>query len=221
MYSSISDLGNPNTITDPVYYCALDGLDSQFAFGSTGFQKGNYLCSEYMSNRCAAEWDAVCQATLENPAYKYPRPECCPAGLTDGQAMLREAAFKHFLIGTKNCWSACEPFDPTVADSPLVCRQIDTAPTTGMSPFVIWALDGKQVAGCPALDNPPCEKYYGMTEAQMRHLDQDPIMQNLLLAPYIAMDLLAALAQWVKQTHNIDKICHTQFYTFARNQNLL
>ena len=83
-YSTISEFGRVNNVlnNDPALYCVLDGLDSQFTFGSTGFQKGNTLCSEYMSNRCAADWDELCEAVFVDPAHKYPRPSCCPQGLT-------------------------------------------------------------------------------------------------------------------------------------------
>jgi hypothetical protein len=223
MYATISDFGSQmnEPYNDPTLYCVLDGLDSQFMYGSTGFQKGNYLCSEFMTNRCAVDWDDVCQAVFENPAHKYPRPQCCPAGLTDGQAMLRETAFKKYLLATKNCWFACEPFDPTVANSPLVCYDQDTAPTTGPSAATVWSLDGKPMSRGPALDNPPCEKLYGFTDKQMRELDSDPIMHNLLKFPNIALDLLTKLAIWVRHAGLERRLGHTQFMQFVRNNKLI
>lgn len=221
-YSTISDFGQiMNTYTnDPALYCVLDGLDSQFMFGSTGFQKGNFNCSEYMSNKCAAEWDSTCEAVFHNSSVKYPRPQCCPVGLTDGQAMLREAAFKKYLLSTKNCWFACEPFDHTVADSPLFCYDIQSAPSTGTGKVAYWTLDGHRVCGGPAADNPPCERFYGFTDQQMAALDSDQVMNNLLKYPNVALDLLAKLAAWVKSTSNMYKISGTKFHRFASDNHL-
>ena len=215
-YSTISEFGSiKQPYNDPTLYAVLDGLDSQFMFGSQGFQKGNYLASEFMANRCSANWDGVCQAVSESPQKWYPRPQCCPAGLTDGQAMLRETAFKKYLLYSKNCWQKCEVFDPTVADSPLVCHDIETAPTTGLSPSGFWALDGKRFdAGC-ALDNLPCQKVYGFTEAQMQQLDFDKVMDNLLRMPNLALDLLKKLAVWAAYTGNKNRLLGTKFGQFA------
>jgi hypothetical protein len=188
--------------------------------GGVGFQTGNQLASEFMSNRCSAEWDGVCEAVMENPRHWYPRPIGCPAGLTDGQAMLRETAFKKYLLSTKNCWFACAPFDPTNADSPLVCYSSDTAPSTGTGKADIWTLDGKPVCGGPAIDNPPCEKVYGFTDKQMAELDSDRVMNNLLRYPNVALDLLQKLAIWVKSSGNAPKVKNTQFMQFVVNNGL-
>ena len=224
MYTTISDFGQVNNVyNDPVTYCVLDGLDSQFMHGSTGmiFGKGNFKCSEYMSNRCAAQWDDVCQSYSETTTNKFPRPTCCPKGLNDGEAFLRETAFKKYLLKTFGCFSVCEPFDPTVADSPLVCYQTPTAPTTGPTGAEIWMLDGKmydcQNRTC-VLDNPPCQKIYGFTELQMRQLDSDPVMMNLLMNPNVAFDLLYMLWQWVVRTNNKAKVKGKSFERFAYNQ---
>ena len=220
-YATITDFGaSLRKYDDPTLYCTLDGLDSQFMYGSTGFQKGNFKCSEYMSNRCAAQWDSVCEAISQSPQSWYPRPMDCPVGLTDGQAMLRETAFKKYLLQTRNCWFACEPFDPTVAESPLVCYETQTAPSSGTNPALFWTLDGRRVSGGPVLDNPPCEKLYGFTDRQMTELDQDPVMHHLLRTPNVALDLLQKLAVWVQHTGNRGKILHTQFDQFAQRNYL-
>lgn len=223
MYTTISDFGNINNVmNDPATYCVLDGIESQFLHGgSVGFAKGNLNCSEYMSSRCAQNWDELCDAFSETNTVKYPRPQCCPRGLTDGEAFVREAAFKKYTLSTKNCFSICEPFDPTVADSPMICYFSDTAPTTGPSSAELWLLDGKPVSRCPVMDYPPCEKIYGFTDEQMRALDFDLLMLKILSNPNIALDLLKLLASWVVNTKNIQKVQNTKFWAFAVNNRLM
>lgn len=228
MYTTISDFGQiNNTLNDPATYCILDGLDSQFMHGSTGmiFGKGNFECSEYMSNRCASEWDELCQAYSETDTNKFPRAQGCPKGLNDGESFLRETAFKKYLLASKNCYSVCEPFDPTVADSPMVCYEIGTAPTTGVNPGELWMVDRRPLTTCLnggcVLDKPPCEKIYGFTDKQMSSLDADPVMINLLRNPNVAFDLLILLSQWVKRTGNYQKIYNTHFWRFARSNGWL
>lgn len=218
MYSNITDFGNVNeSNNDPATYCVLDGLDSQFLHGSIGFQKGNFLCSEYMSNRCATDWDNLCDAYSDRKSINYPRPQCCPAGLTDGEAFLRETAFKRYLLSVKNCYSVCEPFDPTVANSPQVCYFSSTAGSIGPTPYSKWEIDGQTVYNsCNVGDNSPCEKIYGFTEAQMKSLDADPVMNKLLSNPNVAIDLFAALARWVSSTSNWNKVAGTRFSRFVR-----
>lgn len=219
MYSNIIDFGNVNeSNNDPATYCVLDGLDSQFLHGSIGFQKGNFLCSEYMSNRCSSSWDSLCDAFSERRSKNYPRPQCAPSGLTDGEAFLRETAFKRYLLSMKNCYTMCEPFDPTVANSPQVCYLSNTAGSTGPTPYSKWAIDGHTVKNsCNVSDTPSCEKIYGFTEEQMKTLDIDPIMNKILANPNVAIDLFAALARWVSATSNWDKISGTKFSSFVRH----
>ncbi len=224
MYATITEFGASinNAMNDPATYCVLDGIESQFLHGggTVGFAKGNMKCSEYMSSRCAQNWDELCEAFSETTTVKYPRPQCCPRGLTDGEAFVREAAFKKYLLRTKNCFSVCEPFDPTVADSPMICYFLDTAPTSGPSSAEMWLLDGRPTSGGPSLDYPPCEKVYGFTEEQMNRLDADPLMNKLLSNPNIAIDLLKLLAIWVTTTRNVRKVNRTRFWCFVSRNRL-
>lgn len=223
MYTTISDFGNiNNAMNDPATYCVLDGVESQFLHGgSVGFSKGNFNCSEYMSSRCAGKWDELCEAYSETDTKKFPRPQCCPRGLTDGEAFVREAAFKKYLLSTKNCFSLCEPFDPTVADSPMICYFSDTAPTTGPSGAELWLLDGHPIAGGCVLDQPPCEKVYGFTDEQMKGLNADMLMFKILSNPNIALDLLKLLATWVVNTGSVAKVQGTYFWNFIITNQLV
>ena len=219
MYTTISEFGEINEIyNDPATYCVLDGLDSQFMHGSIGFQKGNFKCSEYMSNRCSAKWDDLCETFADTKTKKFPRSQYCSSfDLTDGHTFLRETAFKKYLLKTSNCYYSCEPFDPTVANSPLVCFETETAGSVGPTPAAQWSIDGKVVyEGCQIPDNPSCQKIYGFTDDQMYSLDSDPVMNRLLTNPNIALDLLDILIKWTSCTENWNKIYNTRFHLFSK-----
>jgi hypothetical protein len=107
-----------------------------------------------------------------------------------------------------------------VADSPAVCYLTDSSPTTGASDAYDWKVDKKPITHGCVMDNPPCQKIYGFTSAQMRELNSDPLMYKLLTKPNIAIDLLYALAQWTKRTNNLYNVSGTHFDTFAKLNRL-
>ena len=128
-YSKIINFG-PN-ITDyssnPLSYCMNSTLDNEFTHGSTGnlFGQHSAKCQMFMSDYCSKRWDANCEVSSMNINKSYPNNigSCGTAGsigLTAGDILVQNTAAKKYLVENYNCHWNYEPFDPTVANSPLV-----------------------------------------------------------------------------------------------------
>lgn len=185
---------------DPLYYCTLDPLDSQFMHGTMGRTEGRYNshCSTYLAHYCAAQWDDVCDAISEDPETRFPNTNLDISVLTDtprgsqnqaldpipyGEQMTINAAQKKYRISTTNCNIRCEPFDPTVPNSPLVCYE-------SSAPCPIKGSAGTTEYCFGAQASAPCIREYGLTEAQARDIQNDRLMNRLLDRPKNAMQIL-------------------------------
>lgn len=190
-YSSIGNFGysmNP-VMSNPLSYCAVSGLDAMFNH-TTGYNLDSpdgQQCQLFMSQYCGNKWDGVCEymskdekrGAYPNTVQKCggPNGSCFSSGignqLTKGQVLIRNSMAERFLKKMSgNCQRNYEPFDPTVADSPLVSRWMPTN-------------SGCQTAG--ACNNSACIPIYGV---DYKTIDQDPIMNKVLNQPWIAMDIL-------------------------------
>jgi hypothetical protein len=183
---------------DPLLYCVLDPMDSQFIHGSSGrtFGKYNRHCSEFLTQRCAENWDEVCEAISKDKEGRFPDEAAAlsaPNGygaaaapcLPYGQMIIRQSAFKKFRVQTNDCNVKCEPFDPTVANSPMVCYETRQACAATSARTTDVCL-GVSEAG-------ECRGVYKILPAQALQLDSDPVMNKILDQPHIAMDLLEAI----------------------------
>lgn len=227
-YRSIAQFGKINNIsTDPLTYCLPDGLNSQFLHGATGkiFGKYNRHCAEFMSERCSDKWDDICEAASTNNNANYPdmsQKEVNCARLTQGEILVRDTAYKKYRMGAKNCAYQCEPFDPTVADSPLVCYETDTACSVGDSRTSICAVlntQGKILEkGVCVADgsSATCLREYGITPAQAASLDKDPVMNKLIDDPYIAPLLLQRIYGTMKQRGTLALLRNTRLAALYR-----
>lgn len=217
MYRQISDfapqLDNEHS-RDPLLYCALDTMDAQFLHGATGRIYGRYSqhCAEFLSTRCAAEWDHVCEAISKDKEGRYPNessstlsggtPPCLPYG----EQLIRDAAFKRFKTEVQDCNVQCEPFDPTIANSPLVCyetRRRCSAGTTQPWEMCMGTAEYGQ-----------CQPIFVITPEQAQQLDDDPLMNKLISNPQIAMDLLEEIYFNMKRANTLSLLRNTRLARF-------
>jgi acetylornithine/succinyldiaminopimelate/putrescine aminotransferase len=61
---------------DPLTYCIGDNASQRFNHGSHAatYGQNSKACQVYMANRCAQNWDGVCEYAASKPAneeYKY------------------------------------------------------------------------------------------------------------------------------------------------------
>lgn len=178
---------------NPLLYCLPDSLNSQFLHGTQGrtFGKYNRACSEYMAARCAVEWDDICEQASTNLNKSYPDMTLSVSGeqdmgLTAGEILIRDTAYKKYKVQSRDCNLQCVPFDPTVTNSPVICYE---------SPYPSNALgwsSGDQPDGCSTgVEGGGCFSAYGLTPDQIQNIDYDPVMNKLINNPKVAPNLLA------------------------------
>lgn len=218
MYRQISDFA-PNIdneySADPLFYCSTDMLDSQFLHGSQGRIFGRYgkHCSEFLAARCANQWDEVCDAISMDRETRYPsmsgvysdsqKTVCLPYG----EQLVRETAMKKYKIATIDCNIQCEPFDPTVANSPMIC--FETRATCSLNSVSNTCSNTR--------DGGVCESIFSITPEQAKVLDTDPVMNRILDKPEIALDLLEKIYGTMKKENTLELIRNTRlgkFYQF-------
>lgn len=219
MYREIQDFA-PNIqndySADPLYYCTLDYMDSQFLHGAQGRKFGRYNshCSEFMAARCASNWDQVCEAMSKDTETRFPDMAASltlypkqRTNLTYGEQLLRDSAYKKYKVKSLDCNLQCEPFDPTVPNSPLVCYEMKTACSWGDGTGVCF---GNVEAGL-------CQSIFKITPEQAKVLDQDPIMNKLLQKPDIAPELFEEIYNAMKADKSLYLLRGTRlgvYYTF-------
>jgi len=226
-YQKISDFA-PNIdnsySADPLYYCTLDYLDSQFLHGTMGRTEGRYNdhCSTYLAHKCASDWDDVCEAISDDPEIRYPNTNLDISVMTDtprgsqcqawdpipyGEQMTIDAARKKYRLSTDNCNIRCEPFDPLVPNSPLVCFESTIpCPTGGSESTTDFCFGGQPSA--------PCIRDYALTENQAKNIETDRLMHRLLDRPKNAMELLIEIYFGSKKHRTLQFIKGTRLAAF-------
>lgn len=201
--------------TDPLLYCLLDTMDSQFLHGSSGrlFGKYNENCTRFLSNRCAKQWDDICESVSRDKTTNFPntadsienvygKNKCLPYG----DQIIRDAALQRFKVATMNCNVRCEPHDPLNANSPLICYETRDS----------CSLRDQRNGVCfGSANRGECKRIYTILPEQIATLDQDPLMNKILERPHLAMDLLIGIYENMKQDKTLSSLIGTrlgQFY---------
>lgn len=130
---------SPFNSSNPLTYCLTPTLGSQFMHGSTSsrllYDTNNHACESYMSQRCAKEWDGFCEsyqllnidsywpndAPIDARAFTFAQGFLRNNRPTVGQILVRNSVNIRFLHYPSLYYSE-EPFDPNVANSPLIRR---------------------------------------------------------------------------------------------------
>lgn len=219
MYRSIKDFA-PNIeneySTDPLYYCTTDFMDSQFLHGAQGrtFGKYNQACSEYLSARCSMNWDDVCEVISKDQETRFPDTTSSinmqplqRTDLTYGEQLIRDSAYKKYKIQSYNCNLVCEPFDPTVPNSPVICYESRAASSSENS-VDRYSFSSGNIEGAY------CQSTYAITPEQIKVLDSDPIMNKLLNKPQIAMELLENIYIGMKNNNTLSLLKGTRLGLF-------
>ena len=217
-YTMIGTFGqgvNKSPQANPLAYCALSGLDSGFmntlGSGSNICGPESSQCQLFMAQYCATNpqgWNGVCEYLSQDQRTVYPNTvqQCngpsgrCFTNMTKGQVLIRNTAQEKYLIGMSgNCKRDYEPFDPTVADSPLISRWKPLAGSCGSS------------GSCNGANQ--CIPIYGVDPAS---IDQDPVMNKILDQPWIAMDILVNIHNHAARNGQLQKLQGTRLHTFFK-----
>ncbi len=124
-------------VTDsPVDMCVFDDVDKSLVGGVLGYRYGpsNENCQLYMADRCARQWDGVCEVASQKQQAVYPNnatirgnsmaaPQTITGGSTTGSQLIHNAAQRRFCVFDNTSIQEF-PFDPTNFSSPTVRRII-------------------------------------------------------------------------------------------------
>lgn len=178
-YSCISNFGKGASkapSNNPLTYCLAQTVDNMFMHGgiSDGVTSADGRnCQAFMSEYCANNWDNSCEYASNNSYKYYPNMiHNCKMGstsgkLTSGEILIQNTAMRKYLSkmhgtndgnGCRGCTIRYEPFDPTVADSPMISfwnneycipeyevnpKEIDSDPVMNKilaKPIIAWSL---------------------------------------------------------------------------------
>lgn len=197
-YSKIINFG-PNKMdynANPLSYCMNSNLDNNFTKGATGDLYGQHSakCQMFMSDYCARKWDGNCEIASMNINSNYPNnismnDDIDSMNLTAGEILIQNTASKKYLVEHYNSYWEYEPFDPTVANSPLVRRLMNDS-THG---------------------NGKCVPVY---EVNPSTIDQDPVMDKILMKPKIAMFILVNIYNTMKRKGTLSQLQGTKLGRF-------
>lgn len=199
--------------TDPLFYCLLDTMDSQFIHGSTGriYGKYNENCSHFLTNRCALKWDPICEAVSKDKTMNFPNTGAtnpkggCSPCLAYGDQIVRNAALQRFKVASMNCNVKCEPHDPLNPESPLICYETSTPcnPTD------------KTCFGTARYGT--CKPVYKIAPEQIPTLDQDPLMNKILEKPQLAYDMLFGIYETMRAEGTLRSLDQTKLGRFLKS----
>jgi len=183
---------------DPVGYCMGRTLEQKMMFGSapdSGID--SKPCQAYMAQRCATNWDGICEAIYQQADDPWPGtlPRAATFGragssqATAGDQMLALTAREKYRVAMLNvdginCVHLSEPFDYTRPDSPTI------------SYYSGQCIPEYRV-------DPPTA-------------DGDPVLNRLLDRPELAPDVLQNLYNTAKRKGTLDEYEGTRLGAFFR-----
>lgn len=221
-YANISNFGSGTSAqSSPLATCAVSTLESGFnaTLGSNSLVgPESSQCQLFMGSYCGRPgpngWDGVCEYLSQDNsqwlpnsmgACNGPSGSCFSGGLgnsiTKGQMLIRNSASERFLTAmSSNCQRDYEPFDPTVANSPLIGR---------------WK---PMTEGCGSMGNcngdNTCVPIYSVDP---NTIDNDVVMNKLLAQPWIALDILVNIYNNAVSSGNIRNLVGTKLGNFFKN----
>lgn len=175
-YRSINNFGQNfySEVSNPITYCLNDTLSQKFLHGgnSTIYGQNSQFCQRFWGEYCSQEWDDLCEVASKNTNNTFPDNTIFGninnrtynyKGLNAGEVIIRNTAANKYLVSMGNCVPKYEPFDPTVADSPMIKKWVSE---TGQNDCIpIYAVNHKTI-------------------------DNDVVMDKLLTNPKVGLDIL-------------------------------
>jgi hypothetical protein len=146
-----------------------------------------------LADYCADKWDAFCEVASKNNNISFPDSiggvSKSQLGLTSGEILLKNTVSRKYIVGMGNCIQKFEPFDPTVANSPIISYWIPNCGDLGRGCEPLYAVDPKTI-------------------------DDDIVMDKLLTKPYIAVEILANIYNNMKNNRTLNQLNNTKLGRF-------
>ena len=200
-YRLVSEFG-PNSYSDvnnPLSYCLNDTMDQRFLHGSHADTLGQHSksCQMFLSDYCSKNWDQFCEFASQNTSKMYPyHGENCSLptsigcnNLTAGESLIRNTASRKYLVKMLNCNKVYEPFDPTVATSPMISYWVPNKCSYTSACTPVYEVDAKTI-------------------------DNDIVMDKILQKPEIALNILINIFNTMKRKGNLNTLKNTKLGLF-------
>jgi hypothetical protein len=201
--------GVNNSTNDPLTYCLGTNMDQKFLHGSSSnFVAGqaSKQCQLYLSQYCAEGFDEFCEFASQNNNISFPNQmdglglgDIACKGLTQGQALIHNTARRKYLVDMGTCVQKWEPFDPTVANSPLISYWVNGNNGT---------CSGTSNCSGNCMLGSTCVPSYAVKDPE--NLDNDVVMNKLLDQPFIAFDLLINIYNTMKRMGTLKRLRGTR-----------
>jgi len=198
-YRPIADFGSNAyaPINNPLTYCMNNTVDSRFAHGGQSDTIGprSKSCQMYMSDYCASKWDDFCEYasrntdTTNNLNNIQQDSTFASLSLNAGEILIRNTASKKYLVEMINGEKKYEPFDPTVATSPMISYWVKNN-YSDMVP--VYSVDPTKI-------------------------DQDPVMDKIINNPMIAFEILVNIRNTMKRQGTLQQLRGTKLGNLYEN----
>lgn len=159
--------------SDPLTYCIGNDVHQRFNHGASNadiYGQNSQMCQIYLAQRCAQNWDAVCEKAYDPTTNEEYRTRALTAasatttpiaGLSSSEILLLNTAHEKYLVSMAgDCQMKVEPFNPIDPASPTVAHYV-----------------GRYCVPSFAIKDPST-------------IDRDPVMNRILNNPRIARQLL-------------------------------
>ena len=203
MYSSISNFGNTKKLSEvdnPLTYCINNTLDNKFLHGGPlgilDAGQGCNNCQLFLSDYCSQEWDSYCEYASNNIDTHYPSTMNIPNSeynlpeLNSGEILIRNTASRKYLVKMLNGNELWKPFDPTVANSPMIREWIHTK-SSQMPMTPVYMVDPNNI-------------------------DNDVVMNKIIRNPKIATDILLNIYKNMKRNNTLNNLQNTNLGKFFK-----
>jgi hypothetical protein len=150
-----------------------------------------------LSDYCAQGWDNYCELASKNTDTRYPSvmelgERSATSNLTAGEILIRNTAMRKYLYKMIGGRKLFEPFDPTVADSPMISKWIEDEYSENTSMRAMYSVDPSTI-------------------------DEDIVMDKILMKPDIAKDILINIYKTMKKKGTLHKLHNTKLGKFFKN----
>lgn len=196
-YSKLINFGScvQSQDTNPLTYCINQTIDNSFTHTSNQFGQYNNKCQMFLSDYCSLNWDDNCELASKNINKSFPNSisNCNTGGCNDlnaGEILILNTASKKYLSKDYNCNWEYEPFDPRVANSPLVRYMTNTGCNNGYG---------------------NCMPTY---EVNPVGLDVDPVMNKMIANPQKYINILTNIYNTMRKKGTLDTIKNTRLGIF-------
>ena len=196
-YANIRTFGSKagqSAINNPVSYCLNTGLTNGFLHGSSAnnVESNSTACQYFLANYCSEQWDGFCEIaslrtdTLMSNSLLFPGMNPLIYRPTSGQILLRNTFAMKYLVNVLNGELKYEPFDPTVASSPMVAQWSQT-------------------------NNGPMIFIYDVNPSEINSCS---IMNRILAAPNTVNDILNSIYMKRKRENTLHELKNTNLGNF-------